>query len=93
MVGILIDSVSGDLLVESGGIAVGDTTVQYVEQILKSCRGEYKEFPLVGGECFKLLHGNHSRFWSNRVKKMCMAMGIPVKRIDYNDQGEIMIRI
>lgn len=93
MVGILIDDITGDLLIIDGKIAIGNITIQGVEQIIKSTRGEYKEFPLVGGECFKLLHGIYSRFWSNRVKKMCSAMGVPVKRIEYNKHGEIKIEI
>lgn len=91
MSGILIDEKGGDLLIDNGSIAIGDNTLQCVEQLIKSIRGEYKEFPLVGGECFKLLHGVYSRFWSNRVKKMCKAMGVPVKQIGYNKQGEIKI--
>lgn len=91
MVGILVDEKSGDLSIVDGAIAIGDNTLQCVEQIIKSSRGEYKEFPLVGGECFKLLHGTYSRFWSNRVKKMCSAMGVPIKQIEFNKEKGIKI--
>lgn len=93
MIGILVDERTGDLLIRNGKIAVGDNTLQCVEQIIKSSRGEYKEFPLIGGECFKLLHGNYSRFWPNRVKKMCQFMGISLKEIDYDVNGKIRIAL
>ncbi len=91
MVGILIDEDSGDLLVRDGRIEIGDNALQCVEQILKSSRGEYKEFPLVGGECYKLLHGICPRFWPNRFKQMCNRMGISVKRVEVSNQGKITI--
>lgn len=90
MLGIQIDD-TGDIAVKNGTIAIDNNSLQCVEQILKSNRGEYKEFPLVGGECVKLLHGSSSRFWANRAKSMCEAMGVPVKRIDSNNLGEIKI--
>ena len=91
MPGIQIDGNTGDIAVKNGTIAIEDNTLQCVEEILKSNRGEYKEFPLVGGECVKLLHGSSSRFWANRVKSMCEAMGVAVRCIDSNNLGEITI--
>ena len=93
MTGILLDEKTGDILIEDGVAAVGDNTQQCVEEILRSSRGEYKEYPMVGGECYKLLHGSSSRFWANRVRVMCLAMGIPIKRIENNNQGNISIVI
>lgn len=91
MTGILIDSETGDLLVGNGGIETGDNTGQCVEQVLRANRGEYKEFPLVGGEVVKLIHGNQSRFWAGRARNMCVAMGVDVKRVDVHGNGKIEV--
>lgn len=93
MTGILFDLETKDLSIKEGSIETGDNTLQCIEQILISNRGEYKEFPLVGGEAVKLLHSNKSRFWPNRMRNMCKAMGINVKRVDYDRTGKIVIEV
>lgn len=93
MTGILFDPEKKDLSVKQGSIEIGDNTLQCIEQILISNRGEYKEFPLVGGEAVKLLHSNKPRFWPNRMRNMCIAMGIKVKRVDYAPTGKIVIEV
>ena len=92
MTGILIDRTSGDILITHKQISIGENTAQCIEQILLSNRGEYKEFPLIGGEVTRLINGEHSRFWPNRVKDMCIAMGLNIKSVDFDKNGKIRIR-
>lgn len=91
--GILIDQDGGDLLVRDGRIALGDNRSQCIERILMSNRGDFKEFPLVGGEIIKMLHGASNRFWSGRVMNMCRAMGELVSRIEMDCDGSIRVEI
>lgn len=91
MRGILVNQESGDLDIQNGSIAVGDMSLQAVEQILISSRGEYKENPLIGGEIRKMQHGSVSRFWPNRVKNMCRAMGLEVADLRITPEGKISL--
>lgn len=50
MQGIMTNPETGDIMVQDGRIIIGDNSRQCIEQILVSNRGEYKEYPLVGGE-------------------------------------------
>ena len=50
MKGMLIDSITGDLLIEHGRIAIGDTGEQTAEAVVTTMRGDIKEHPLLGGE-------------------------------------------
>lgn len=91
MTGILIDPLTGDLDIRCGTIGIGDNTAQVIEEIILSNRGEYKEHPLVGGELIKLSHGETARFWANRVRSMCEAMGVSVRRVSLDNNGKITV--
>jgi len=45
--GLLLGA-DGDLLVEGGGLAVGVSDAQSVELLVSACKGEFKEFPMLG---------------------------------------------
>lgn len=81
MKGILIDHDTGDLLVKDGSLVLGDTSGQIAESVLNSMRGEWKEFPLIGGEVRKMLGGTPDPMWRGRVKKMLQSCGLDVQRI------------
>lgn len=91
MTGILIDPETGDLDIRQGTIAIGDNTAQCIEEVIVSNRGEYKECPLVGGELVKLSNGETARFWPNRVRSMCVAMGLSIKRVNLDKNGRITV--
>ncbi|MBQ9076857.1 MAG: hypothetical protein IJY31_03340 [Muribaculaceae bacterium] len=90
MRGILIDSGTGDLLVENGSIVIGDTEAQTVEAVLTTNRGEFKESPLIGGEVMQMLGGVVDVMWPGRVKKMLKACGVDCERVKV-DNGEVII--
>jgi len=91
MQGIITDPENGDLLIKDGQIAVGTIDDQCIEQILMSNRGEYKEYPLIGGEIVKMLHGVENRFWANRIRNMCSAMGLRIKRVSVIGSRQIIV--
>ena len=91
MQGIMTNPETGDIIVQDGRIIIGDNSRQCIEQILVSNRGEYKEYPLVGGEILKMLHGDVSRFWPARVRNMCNSMGVSVKRVSMDNNGKIKV--
>ncbi len=91
MRGILIDSGTGDLLIENGGMVIGNTESQTVEAVLVSNRGEIKEFPLMGGEVMKQLSGGEDVMWAGEVRKMLRASGIDCEQVEIKD-GEVTIK-
>lgn len=90
MKGLLIDRESGDLAVVNGGMVVGENDAQVAEELLLSNRGDFKEYPMLGGEVGKMLGGERDVMWAPRVKKMLRACGLEVNRVSVTEQ-EIMI--
>lgn len=91
MKGILIDSGTGDLLVDHGGLVIGDTEAQTVETVLVANRGEFKESPLIGGEVMKQLGGGIDVMWPSRVKKQLKACGVACEELKM-ENGELTIK-
>lgn len=81
MKGILIDTETGDLLLEAGRVAVGDTESQTAEAVVVTMRGELKEHPLLGGEARKLEGGNEDRMWAGDVRAMLRGCGVECERV------------
>lgn len=90
MKGILIDRVTGDLLLERGRVATGDTESQTAEAVVVTMRGELKEHPLLGGEACKLEGGNENRMWPGEVREMLRGCGVECERVR-NENGIITI--
>lgn len=90
MKGILIDEVSGDLLIERGHIAIGDTESQTAEAVVKTMRGELKEHPMLGGEAAKLEGGVVPVMWPAEVRQMLRGCGVECERVKLED-GIIVI--
>lgn len=91
MIGLLIDSVSGDLLVDGGTLAIGQTDSQTAAHVLLAQRGEYKEHPLLGGELAQHLGGPvPDPIWKSRVRRMLRETGVATERIVI-DGNEISI--
>ncbi len=91
MTGILIDTESGDLLVERGGVVIGNTDSQIAESVLVAMRGEWKECPLIGGEVRKMLGGEPDVMWPSEVKRMLEACGLDVEKVSVSDDNVITI--
>ena len=87
MVGILIDPVGGDLLVESGAMQLGDNTGCVAEAVLRANRGEFKEYPLLGAEVVKVLGGEASLLWRQQAQQMLVAAGVPAERVMVDSDG------
>lgn len=91
MNGLQTETSLGDLFIEGGGCVVAGTEGQTVEHVLVAMRGEWREFPLLGGELQKMQHGSENRFWAARAKQMCKEAGVAVNRIVMNPNGEITV--
>ncbi len=91
MKGMMIDRESGDLLIERGGIAVGDTEAQTAEAVIMAMRGEFKEYPLLGGEAVRQLAGPGDVMWGGEVKKMLKACGVECEKVTVTAEGIIEI--
>lgn len=84
MIGLTVDTATGDLLVENGSLVLSEISSQVIEHVVRANRGEYRTQPLVGAEVIKLQHGSTSRLWCARAKKMCQAVGVEVKHVSVN---------
>lgn len=91
MKGILIDAKTGDVLVERGGIAVGDTEAQTAEAVVTTMRGDLKEHPLLGGEAWKLRGGCVDVMWASEVRQMLRGCGVECERVTMEADGTISI--
>ncbi len=91
MTGILIDTESGDLLIERGGVVIGNTDGQIAEGVLVAMRGEWKECPLIGGEMRKMLGGEPDIMWPGEVKRMLEACGLDIEKVSVSDDNVITI--
>lgn len=91
MNGILIDAESGDLLIERGSVVIGDTDSQIAEGVLVTMRGEWKEWPLIGGEVKKMLGGEVDVMWRGQVKKMLEACGLDVHKVSITEDNIITV--
>lgn len=85
MKGLLIDSETGDLLIEDKTAMVTDNEEQVVENVLLANRGEFKELPLIGAETRLQLGGERDVMWATRTKKMIKACGVEVSKISISD--------
>lgn len=91
MKGILIDVETGDLQLERGGIAVGDSEGQTAEAVVRTMRGELKEHPLLGGEAGRLLGGCPDVMWAPEVRGMLWGCGVECERVTVEADGKITI--
>ena len=91
MRGILIDATTGDLLVEHGGIAVGDSEGQTAEAVVMTIRGELKEHPLLGGEAGRMRGGQADVMWPGEVRQMLRGCGVECVRVTMEADGTINV--
>lgn len=85
MIGLLIDMETGDLQVKNGGLVIGESMSQVAEFILIANPGDFKEYPLIGAELFKLNNGSADLLWCSKTKNMLSACGVNVSRVTVSD--------
>ncbi|HPH61998.1 MAG TPA: hypothetical protein PLN63_00020 [Paludibacteraceae bacterium] len=78
--GLLMD-VNGDLAVSSGELVVGNTTYQNEYIILKSQRGEIKEYPLMGVGIDDIVNDHDEAGWKMKIKEHLAMDDIKVAKI------------
>jgi hypothetical protein len=87
MKGILLDE-TGDLMVRSGGLVIGEVDSQVAEHVLRAYPGEFKEVPLIGAHVGSMVGGTPDPFWRGRAKEMLKTQHVEVKNININ--GDII---
>lgn len=93
MKGILIDPNTGDLLIEGGGMQLGDVRLQCAERVLRAMPGEFKHAPMLGGAVRLNINGRPDPFWHIDAKRMLQAALIEVERVHSSADGTIKIFI
>ena len=91
MKGMQIDIDTGNIMVEHGSAAVADSSGFIAEIVLRSCRGEFKEHPLLGAEAPLMLAGEHDPFWPGNTKQMLRACGLDVSNLTLSHDGTVTI--
>ena len=76
--------VNGDLAVSSGVLVVGNTTYQNEYIILKSQRGEIKEYPLMGVGIDDIVNDHDEAGWKMKIKEHLAMDDIKVAKIYLN---------
>lgn len=84
MTGILIDS-NCHAVIEDGHLAIGDNTASTANLLIVSNRGDFKEYPLLGGEAQKLIGSSEAKMWAARLKKQLTQIGIDVSSLSVED--------
>ena len=87
MKGLLIDSGTGDLLIEKGGVVAGETSAQVAEHVLIANMGEFKEYPLIGAGVLQMRNGTPDKLWFAETKKMLRTCGVPVSQVKMSNDG------
>ena len=91
MNGLQIDINTGDLLVQHSAAVVADASGFIAELVLRSCRGEFKEHPLLGAEAPLMLAGEPDPFWPGNTKKMLRACGLNISNLSLAPDGVVQI--
>jgi hypothetical protein len=91
MNGLMTEENCGDLVIECGGCVVAGAEQQTIEHVLVANRGEWREWPLLGGEVRRMQHGIAARMWAARAREMCRAEGVAVKRVTVGETGKIKV--
>lgn len=89
MEGLLIDTATGDLLITDGHLTIDNTDSQTAEHVVLAQRGEYKPYPLIGGEVRQHLGAptTHDGFWKARLRRMLAWAGLNPRRIEMTADG------
>lgn len=85
MKGILIDVFTGDIYSNGSSLAIGNVDEQIAEVLLKSFRGEWKEYPNIGLEVYNMIGGKPDVMWGGIAKKQLRICGLSVRKIIIKD--------
>ena len=91
MNGLQTDIDTGDLLVERSAV-IADASGFIAELVVRSCRGEFKEHPLLVADAPLMLAGEHDPFWPGNTKKMLRACGLNVSNLTLSSDGTVLIQ-
>lgn len=87
--GILLSS-NGDLMIENGHLAIGNTLYQNQYIILKAQKGELKELPLWGVGIEDMTNDNDIPGWKKLVREELARDGMVVSHLEIKDSELIL---
>lgn len=92
-IGILLDPSDGDLLLNGGALAVGNTLYQNQFLILKAQKGDLKEFPMMGAGIDDLSNDNDIVEWKRKIREELKKDGLTVTSVVIDTKkGELIIK-
>lgn len=83
---ILIDE-DDEIKIVNGTMAIGPAAADTTGRLIRANKGEFKEFPLLGGEIAKVCNGVADPFWPASIKEQLKECGVEIKRIAITDNG------
>jgi hypothetical protein len=92
MTGILRNTETGDLLIRSGSLQLGNNTEDVAEVVMMSAAGELKHAPLIGANLKMAVNGRTDPFLHGKIKQMLKAEMVPAQVVKIID-NEIIIEI
>lgn len=93
MRGILVDSQTGELIVDNKTLKIGDNRLQVAQHIIIAFQGEYKHAPLLGGNAKKMICGKSNPFWLGFVQSQLQSEGLSVRKIEFEENNTINIAL
>ncbi len=81
-IGILLDPGTGDVMVQDGGLVIGDAIRQNQALILTSTKGEFKEHPTLGAAISELINEHDLTGWKRDITIQLESDGMKVNDIE-----------
>ena len=83
MIDILLDSTTGDLLLNGGDIAYGESTLQHQRDILIARAGDYRYAPTVGVGVKDYVNDDDAETLLRSITQQFTADGMRVNRVAF----------
>ncbi len=84
--GILLNA-EGDILIQNGHIAIGDTTYQNIYLILTMHKGELKEYPTLGLGISDVIADDDTDYWNYAIRKELQKDEIKVNKLEIHNNN------
>ncbi len=79
-----------DLIIEGGGVSLGETTSQNTAFLLMVHKGELKEFPMLGAGINDIINDHDLSAWKRTITETLEADGQLVNKVDISG-GQLTI--
>lgn len=87
---LLLDT-DGDILIESGDLAIGNSDLQHQHDILRAHKGSYKEHPEIGVGIIDDVNNDNPNDLLRRIRANFEYDGMTVQSLKIKDNGNLAI--